>query len=336
MFEECKQNLGPSQPGIGGRPTRPSGTRARRGTPGRAARARTRRRPTPATRVTPSARSWRKDGRQAGRPRPDHPRGRPEALGRCARPAAGRRARRRERRPTTPAKPDASRNETKRTARRTKKCSSTTSSSHEQAPPSSRRDRGQPRAGGSGHGARGHRRRVHRLRRQLRAALRAHLRPQGRAAQRRQAGQGQRGPRGRLPRRRRREIEARARDRHHGEDEETVAIIDLKLDKTVEPLPQDTSFTVRPRSALGPQVRRGRPGQVQAGLRAGDRAAGNGGVDSEPPIELEDVLSTFDSQTREASKAGLEGFGSAPGRPRTSRSTRPSASSTRCCDAATR
>ncbi len=96
-----------------------------------------------------------------------------------------------------------------------------------------------------------------------------------------------------------------------GEDEETVAMIDLKLDKTVEPLPKDTSFTVRPRSALGLKYVEVVPGKSKQNFAAGSTVRlGNGGVDSEPPIELEDVLSTFDSQTREASKAGLQGFGS--------------------------
>ena len=96
-----------------------------------------------------------------------------------------------------------------------------------------------------------------------------------------------------------------------GEDEETVAMIDLKLDKTVEPLPKDTSFTVRPRSALGLKYVEVVPGKSKQNFAAGSTVRlGNGGVDSEPPIELEDVLSTFDSQTREASKVGLQGFGS--------------------------
>ena len=94
-------------------------------------------------------------------------------------------------------------------------------------------------------------------------------------------------------------------------DEETVALVDLKLDKTVEPLAKDTSFTVRPRSALGLKYVEVVPGKSKQLFKPGALVKlGNGGVDSEPPIELEDVLSSFDAKTREAAKTGLEGFGS--------------------------
>ena len=60
-----------------------------------------------------------------------------------------------------------------------------------------------------------------------------------------------------------------------------------------------------------PEVRRGGPRQGKKTFAPGSTVRlGNGGVDSEPPIELEDVLSTFDAKTREAAKTGLEGFGS--------------------------
>ncbi len=96
-----------------------------------------------------------------------------------------------------------------------------------------------------------------------------------------------------------------------GEGPETVALIDLKLDKTVEPLPKDTSFTVRPRSALGLKYVEVVPGRSKQMFAPGDTAKlGNGALDAEPPTELEDVLSTFDGATRDAARTGLEGFGS--------------------------
>jgi virulence factor Mce-like protein len=95
------------------------------------------------------------------------------------------------------------------------------------------------------------------------------------------------------------------------DDQETVALVDLKLDKTVEPLAKDTSFAVRPRSALGLKYVEVVPGKAKETFAPGSTVrVGNGGVDSEPPLELEDVLSTFDAKTREATKTGLEGFGS--------------------------
>ena len=95
------------------------------------------------------------------------------------------------------------------------------------------------------------------------------------------------------------------------DDQESVAVVDLKLDKTVEPLAKDTSFVVRPRSALGLKYVEVVPGKDKETFAPGSTVRlGNGGVDSEPPIELEDVLSSFDAKTREAAKTGLEGFGS--------------------------
>ena len=76
--------------------------------------------------------------------------------------------------------------------------SSTTCSRHETKPRTGKHhrqpgpDRGHDRADRAG-------RRVHRVQRELGPAVRADLRPEGRAALRRQAGEGQRGARGRLP-----------------------------------------------------------------------------------------------------------------------------------------
>lgn len=96
-----------------------------------------------------------------------------------------------------------------------------------------------------------------------------------------------------------------------GEDPETVSLVDMKLDKTIEPLPKDTSFTVRPRSALGLKYVETIPGRSKQMFAPGDTVPlGNGAVDAEAPLELEDVLSTFDAKTREAARVGLEGFGS--------------------------
>ena len=61
----------------------------------------------------------------------------------------------------------------------------------------------QPGPGRGGHRAGRHRRRLPRLQRQQRPALRLHLQPQGAGAQRRRAGQGQRGADRRRPGRRR-------------------------------------------------------------------------------------------------------------------------------------
>jgi virulence factor Mce-like protein len=96
------------------------------------------------------------------------------------------------------------------------------------------------------------------------------------------------------------------------QDGGSIAVLDLKLDKVVEPLPVDSSVAVRPRSALGlkyVEITKGASGQM---LAAGDTLPlGSGIADTSPPEDLEDVLSTFDAETREASRVGLSGLGDA-------------------------
>jgi virulence factor Mce-like protein len=95
-----------------------------------------------------------------------------------------------------------------------------------------------------------------------------------------------------------------------GEDPETIALVDMKLDKTVEPLPRDTSFAVRPRSALGLKYVEVVPGDSKQTFAPGDTVKlGNGAISSRPPLDLEDVLFTFDAATRDAGRSALEGFG---------------------------
>ena len=92
----------------------------------------------------------------------------------------------------------------------------------------------------------------------------------------------------------------------------SVAVLDLKLDKTVEALPVDTALAVRPRSALGLKYVELTPGGATETIETGGTIGLASGVaDTEPPEDLEDVLATFDAETREASRVGLEGFGDA-------------------------
>jgi phospholipid/cholesterol/gamma-HCH transport system substrate-binding protein len=88
----------------------------------------------------------------------------------------------------------------------------------------------------------------------------------------------------------------------------TIARIHMKLDKSVEPLSKDTSLIVRQRSALGLKYIEINPGHEKATYRAGDtiplKFAGN-------PVEFDDVFSTFNKPTRDASRTALNGFGDA-------------------------
>lgn len=88
----------------------------------------------------------------------------------------------------------------------------------------------------------------------------------------------------------------------------SVAEISMKLDKVVEPLARDSTVSVRPRSALGLKYVELTPGDSEATLARGDTIPL--GRTSEP-LELEDVLSTFDADMRTDARAATQGFGDA-------------------------
>jgi virulence factor Mce-like protein len=85
-----------------------------------------------------------------------------------------------------------------------------------------------------------------------------------------------------------------------------VAVLDLKLDKEIEPLAKDSTLIVRPRSALGLKYVEIVPGKAKETFPAGAtiplKNAGN-------PVEFDDLLNTFDEKTRQASQDTLTGFG---------------------------
>ena len=89
---------------------------------------------------------------------------------------------------------------------------------------------------------------------------------------------------------------------------DTIAVIDMKLDKEVEPLPVDTLVKVRPRSPLGLKYVELTLGQSAEAVAAGDTLPLENSTES---IELEDFFSTFDSETRNNQRIALEGFGTA-------------------------
>jgi ABC-type transporter Mla subunit MlaD len=92
-------------------------------------------------------------------------------------------------------------------------------------------------------------------------------------------------------------------------EEQSIAVLNLKLDKTVEPLPVDTVVAVRSRSALGLKFLEVAPGGAEEGFQAGDtiplaNSRRRGG-------ELEDFAAIFDDPTRVGTREALEGLGSA-------------------------
>jgi ABC-type transporter Mla subunit MlaD len=100
------------------------------------------------------------------------------------------------------------------------------------------------------------------------------------------------------------DIQARRRD-----DGTTIAVLDLTLERSVAPLPRDSTLIVRPRSALGlkyVEITRGRDRQgFDDGATIPIEAA------TPDPVEFDEVLSMFDDETRDAAAANTTGFGDA-------------------------
>ncbi|HEX4735220.1 MAG TPA: MlaD family protein [Thermoleophilaceae bacterium] len=92
-------------------------------------------------------------------------------------------------------------------------------------------------------------------------------------------------------------------------DGKAVALIDMRLEKSIEPLAKDTMVGVRPKSALGLKYVDIIPGKSKQTLRPGDTIPLSQAKPKE--IEYEDVFSTFDQKTRDNSRTALKGFGDA-------------------------
>ena len=88
-----------------------------------------------------------------------------------------------------------------------------------------------------------------------------------------------------------------------------IAVVHLRLDKAVEPLPSDTRFVVRPRSVLGLKYVELTPGSAPTKIPPGGTVELDPG--DRPPIEYDEVLSMFDAATRDNAQAVTSGFGDA-------------------------
>lgn len=86
-----------------------------------------------------------------------------------------------------------------------------------------------------------------------------------------------------------------------------TARLSMKLDVDLEPLPADSTFLVRSRSALGLKYVQLTPGTASGGYEAGSRVPLS---QAQPrPVEIDDVLNTFDEPVRIGSQRSLNGFG---------------------------
>jgi virulence factor Mce-like protein len=95
-----------------------------------------------------------------------------------------------------------------------------------------------------------------------------------------------------------------ARDEETGE---AIAKLDLKLDKTVEPLPEDTLVRVRYKSSFGLKYIELRRGDGEALPEGGTLPVDQSSVQT----EFDDISNTFDEPTRAAARQSLAGYGSA-------------------------
>ena len=87
------------------------------------------------------------------------------------------------------------------------------------------------------------------------------------------------------------------------------AKVDLKLDKSVDPLPKDSSVIVRAKSALGLKYLEIDKGTSKQGYPEGSILPLSAAHPH--PVEIDQVLNTFDPATRHAIQANLVGFGDA-------------------------
>jgi ABC-type transporter Mla subunit MlaD len=92
-------------------------------------------------------------------------------------------------------------------------------------------------------------------------------------------------------------------------DGKVAAELALSLDKNAEPLPVDSTITIRPKSALGLKFLQITPGDSKQGYAAGETI----GVDAAKPepVDIDQFFDMFDKPTRDAIRQNLAGFGNA-------------------------
>lgn len=97
-------------------------------------------------------------------------------------------------------------------------------------------------------------------------------------------------------------------DAVRGPDGRSVAEVAMKLQDDLDPLPIDSTFVVRPVSALGLKYIALTPGRSRAGF---DEGATVPIAQAQPtPVEIDEVFNMFDTRTRRGVQLSLQGFGS--------------------------
>jgi ABC-type transporter Mla subunit MlaD len=86
-----------------------------------------------------------------------------------------------------------------------------------------------------------------------------------------------------------------------------AAELDLKLDKSAEPIPVDTTMIIRPKSPLGLKYLQLVPGDSPQGLEAGETIPLTAARPE--PVDIDQFFSMFDEKTRVAIQRNNAGFG---------------------------
>jgi virulence factor Mce-like protein len=93
------------------------------------------------------------------------------------------------------------------------------------------------------------------------------------------------------------------------ENGEVAAELTLRLDKSAEPLPVDSTIMIRPKSALGLKFLQITPGDSSQGFEAGETIPV---ASAKPePVDIDEFFSMFDEPTRRGIQQNLAGFGNA-------------------------
>jgi virulence factor Mce-like protein len=92
-------------------------------------------------------------------------------------------------------------------------------------------------------------------------------------------------------------------------DGSVIARLDLKLETTIQPLPVDSTVIIRPRSALGLKYVQITRGTSRRGFEDGATIPVRQATPA--PVELDEVLNTFDDRTRQAGRTNIDEFGTA-------------------------
>lgn len=93
------------------------------------------------------------------------------------------------------------------------------------------------------------------------------------------------------------------------ENGEVVAELDVRLDKSAEPIPVDSTMIIRPKSPLGLKYLQIIPGTSEEGFEAGDTIPVSAARPE--PVDIDQFFNMFDEPTRNSIQRSLTGFGNA-------------------------